>query len=53
MGLEERSFVRTGEAVFGERERERESWVVCDGFGKWEGNEGEKELWELRGSSIK
>jgi len=37
MGLEERSFVRTGEAVFGERERERERaglFAMVSGSGK-------------------
>jgi len=33
-------------------ERERERWVVCGGFGKWEGDAREKELWEWRGGSI-
>jgi len=47
--LEESSVVRTGEAVFGERE----SWVVCTGFEKWEGNERQRKLWEWRGGSIK
>ena len=34
-------------------ERERESARLIDDFGKWEANEGERELWELRGDSIK
>ena len=49
MSLDERSVVRAG-AVVSERERER--WIVCYNFGKWKGNEGKRELWELGGSSI-
>jgi len=50
MGLDERSIVRTRTVDFRERESAR---LFARFFGKWKGDEGERELWELGGGSLK